>query len=362
MNRLWVRLALVYFLIMVLMVSIPPILAVTADDSGSRISDIIELAETGQNDQIIAILEEGQQGIVRAIVVALTLGGIIGTLVSIWFSRTLTRPLDNLKEAAEKIEDKDFTIRVPVEGTDEFQAVTRSFNAMASQLEKAEGLRQNLLSDVAHELRNPLHVIKGNIEAMIDGVFQRTDEELDLLLKQTQVITTLVDDLRELANAEADQLHLNLEPIEISKFLDEVVQGYQSAAAEKEISLDLALLGKLPTLQLDRARFQQVMSNLLSNAVRYTSGGGKITVSAEQLEDRVEIRVKDNGAGIEPENLPYIFDRFYRSDTARTREKGGTGLGLAIVKALTEAHGGTVQVNSTGANLGTEFTVSLPAE
>ena len=359
MNRLWVRLALVYFLIIVLMISIPPILSFFSDDSG-RIPDIIQLAEQGKNEQIIAILEEGQQGLIQAIVLALALGGIIGTLVSIWFSRTLTRPLDQLKDAAASIKNNDFSVRVPVEGTDEFQAVTQSFNSMAGQLEKAEGLRRNLLSDVAHELRNPLHVIKGNIEAMIDGVFPRTDDELERLLKQTQVITTLVDDLRELAHAEANQLQLDLRPIEIAKLLDEAVQSYQPAAAEKKIALELALLGKLPTLQVDVARMQQVIINLLSNAVRYTPEQGEILVSAEQVADHVEIRVRDNGAGIEPDALAYIFDRFYRTDKARARTKGGTGLGLAIVKALTEAHGGSVQVTSEGLGQGTEFKIQLP--
>ena len=359
MNRLWVRLALVYFLIILLMISIPPILSLLSDSSGS-IPDIIDLAEQGENEQIIAILEEGQRGLVRVIVLALTVGGLIGTLVSIRFSRTLTQPLDRLRDAAERIEEKDFSVRVPVEGTDEFQAVTQSFNSMAGQLEKAEELRRNLLSDVAHELRNPLHVIKGNIEAMIDGVFPRTDDELERLLQQTQVITTLVDDLRELAHAEADQLQLDLQPIEIAKLLDETVQSYQPAAAEKNIALELALLGKLPTLQIDAARMQQVIINLLSNAIRYTPEDGKISVSAEQTADHVEIRVRDNGAGIEPESLPYIFDRFYRTDKARARNKGGTGLGLAIVKALTEAHGGTVQVESEGLGQGTEFQICLP--
>ncbi|MEM9775576.1 MAG: HAMP domain-containing sensor histidine kinase [Chloroflexota bacterium] len=359
MNRLWVRLTLVYFLITLLMVSIPPSIAVLSDNSGG-ISEIITLVEQGENDQVIAILEENQRGLLRVVFLALVSGGIIGMLVSIRFSRTLVQPLDSLRDAAEKIEEKDFSIRVPVEGTDEFQAVTHSFNSMASQLEKAEELRQNLLSDVAHELRNPMHVIKGNIEAMIDGVFPRSNEELELLLKQTQVITTLVDDLRELAHAEADQLKLNLQSIEISKLLDETVRSYKPAAAEKNITLELALLGKLPVLELDGARIRQVIINLLSNALRYTPEGGKVIISAEHIDEFIEIRVRDNGAGIEPDALPSIFDRFYRTDKARTREKGGTGLGLAIVKALTEAHGGTVQVSSDGVGKGTEFQVRLP--
>jgi len=341
------------------MVSIPALLGVISD-SGNSAPNLVEMIEQGENEQLLKLLEDRQENVVNNISFGLIFVGLVGTVVSVWFSRTLTRPLDQLKDAAEQIKEKDFSVRVPEEGTVEFLAVTQSFNSMAGQLEKAEDLRRNLLSDVAHELRNPLHVIKGNIEAMLDGVFPRSDDELERLLKQTQVITTLVDDLRELAHAEADQLQLDLQPIEIAKLLDETVQSYQPTTAEKNITLELALLGKLPTLQIDAARIQQVIINLLSNAVRYTPENGKVSVSAEQTADHVEIRVRDNGAGIEPESLPYIFDRFYRTDKARARNKGGTGLGLAIVKALTESHGGTVQVESEGLGRGTEFQIRLP--
>ena len=359
MNRLWVRLSLVYFLVIGFITLVPTTIAFL-DDSDGPLAEITQLAQDGETDKIIAFVEEQRVGFGQLVSRFVIISGIVGLSVGVIFSRTLTRPLDRLKEATTKVQQKDFSVRVPTAtGSDEVQALSNAFNDMAGQLEKAESLRKNLLSDVAHELRNPLHVIKGNIEAMIDGVFPRSDEELNRLLGQTELLTTLVGDLHELALAEANQLTLERQPTEVAKLLDEIVQGFQAAAAGKEIKLELALHGKLPTLELDRARMRQVFSNLLSNAIRYTPAQGKVSVAAEMIGTELLISVVDSGEGIEPENLPYIFDRFYRTDKARTREKGGTGLGLAIVKALVEAHGGSVSVSSEGVGTGTKFVVRL---
>ncbi|MEM7798740.1 MAG: HAMP domain-containing sensor histidine kinase [Chloroflexota bacterium] len=360
MNRLWVRFSLLYFLVILLVVSFPVTFAILTDDT-NVLDEISNFARLGDTESIIQLVEEQQRSFVRAILVVLSIGGMIGVVVGILVSRSIASPLENLRNATGRIKVRDYSVRVPVEGSDEIMAVSQSFNEMTAQLENAETLRQNLLSDVAHELRNPLHVIKGNVEAMIDGVFPMSAEELGRILGHTQLLTTLVDDLRELAQAEANQLDLNLQKIEMARLVDDTVRGFKPTAAEKDIRLDLELLGKLPTLELDAPRIRQVLLNLLSNAVRYTPEGGYIRVSAEQIGEKVEILIKDSGVGIEPENLPMIFDRFYRTDKARTREKGGTGLGLAIVKALTEAHGGQVSVDSPGLNQGSEFRIVLPA-
>lgn len=359
MRRLWVRFSALFFLIL-LVVILMPITFALLNDSPNILDEIVILVAEGEVEAISQRVEEQQREFARGLILILITGGILGVLVGIYVSRTITAPLDDLRNATERIMGRDYSVRVPEKGSEEIQAVSQSFNEMVSQLEDSENLRRKLLSDVAHELRNPLHVIRGNIEAMIDGVFPMNEEELGHILGQTQVLTTLVEDLREVAQAEANQLDLNRQPTEIAKLIDETVRSYQSAAAEKEIHLELELLGKLPTLNIDAGRIRQVLLNLLSNGVRYTPKGGTMRVAVEQVDQIVEIRVKDTGAGIEPENLPYIFDRFYRTDKARTREKGGTGLGLAIVKALTEAHGGTATVYSAGPNLGTQFTLTLP--
>lgn len=363
MNRLWVRIGLTFFSIIFFIVLIPITLnyfGVDTVNDDNPLAQIKELALVEDFDGIIAIVEQQERILLSSLSRLLVLTGFVGSLVGVIISRSLTRPLDSLKEAADRLQQKDFTVRVPEEGTQEIRSVSRSFNDMATRLEKAEELRRNLLTDVAHELRNPLHIIKGNIEAMLDGVFPRDDAELERLLSQTELLTTLVSDLHELAQAEANQLQLERQPVEISKFLDKIVTDNRPNALDKEIDLKLALLGKLPTLHIDSARMQQVINNLLSNALRYTPQNGIISVSAEQIEQEMIIKVKDSGSGIEPENLPYIFDRFYRTDKARTRAKGGTGLGLAITKALVEAHDGTICAHSEGGGKGSEFTLRLP--
>ena len=363
MNRLWVRIGLTFFSLIFFIVLIPitlNALGVEAVNSDNPFPQIKALALEGDVDGILTIVEQQERILFNSLSRLLVFTGIVGSLVGIIISRSLTRPLDSLKEAADSIQQKDFSIRIEETGTQEIRSVSRSFNDMATRLEKAEELRRNLLTDVAHELRNPLHIIKGNIEAMLDGVFPRDDSELERILSQTELLTTLVTDLHELAQAEADQLSLDRQPVEIAKFLDKIVTDNRPNAMEKEIDLKLALMGKLPALNIDPARMQQVINNLLSNALRYTPEHGSIIVSAEEIEKELIIQVKDTGSGIEPENLPYIFDRFYRTDKARTRAKGGTGLGLAITKALVEAHDGTICADSEGSGKGTEFTLKLP--
>lgn len=360
MNRLWIRLSGFFVLVVIGVVISPILLTILSDESEPFINEITVVVETGDVELLNQLVQQQRNRLAQGILATLITGGILGIAVGIYVSRWISAPLETLRNATERIIVRDYSVRVPEEGTEEMIAVSHSFNQMVDKLENSEILRRKLLSDVAHELRNPLHVVRGNIEAMIDGVFPMNKEELGRILSQTQTLTTLVEDLHEVAQAEANQLSLSLQPVEIAQLVDETVRSYRSTAAEKEIRVELALLGKLPTLNLDAARMRQVLLNLLSNGVRYTPVGGEIRVAVEQVGETVEIRVKDSGVGIEPENLPYIFDRFYRTDKARTREKGGTGLGLAIVKALTEAHGGAVSVQSEGPNMGTQFTLKLP--
>jgi signal transduction histidine kinase len=240
--------------------------------------------------------------------------------------------------------------------------VAHAFNSMAERLEKAESLRRNLLADVAHELRNPLHVLQGNLQAILDGVYPLEGEEIGRLLTHTQHLNSLVNDLHELAQAEAKQLPLYKSEVNVAELVKETAATFHPSAVAKEIGLQVELLGKHPIVLVDKVRLRQVVSNLLNNALHYTAVGGRVQISVAQEGGLVVVRVADSGDGIAAEELPYVFDRFYRADKSRQRDYGHTGLGLAIVKAIVEAHGGEVAAESGGAGRGSTFVVRLPVK
>jgi signal transduction histidine kinase len=231
---------------------------------------------------------------------------------------------------------------------------------MAERLEKDETLRRNLLADVAHELRNPLHVIQGNLQAILDDVYPLNKEEIVHLSDQTRLLTTLVDDLYDLSQAEAHQMVLHKGMVDMADLVKETAVSFKPVAAAQNISLQVELLGATPYAHIDSDRMRQAVVNLLTNALRHTPKGGKIRATVEQKGDFLQILVHDSGTGIEPEHLPYIFDRFYRTDNARSRDRGGTGLGLAISKAIVDAHDGEIIASSSGKGLGATFEIRLP--
>jgi signal transduction histidine kinase len=231
---------------------------------------------------------------------------------------------------------------------------------MAAQLQQLESLRRNLLADVTHELRHPVHVLQGSLQAILDDVYPCNKEEIARLAEQTHHLTVLVSDLHVLAQAEAHKLPLHKQNTDIAGFVKETVAAFEPLVTAKKVTLRVELLGTMPQIAVDRARLRQGVHNLLDNALRHTPEGGAITVSVEQMRSAVQVCVQDTGDGIAAEQLPYVFDRFYRTDEARSRDRGGTGLGLAIVKANVEAHGGTVTVVSPGLGQGSTFVISLP--
>jgi signal transduction histidine kinase len=283
----------------------------------------------------------------------------VAIVAGIWMSRTLTKPMGELGDAARAIGQQDLSRRVRVHGTDEVRVLASRFNGMASQLEEAEGLRRNLLADVAHELRNPLHVLQGNLQAMLDGVYDMNNEEIARIHDQTRHLTAMVDDLHELAQAESHQMVLNRRMADIAVLVKDTSEIFQPIAASKDIELRVELLGAIPEIEVDPDRLRQVMNNLLSNALRHTPEGGNILISIQRLGQMVEVGVKDTGSGIPADQLDHVFDRFYRTDSARSREKGGTGLGLAIARAIIESHGGWMKAESPGVSKGSTFTFAL---
>jgi len=248
---------------------------------------------------------------------------------------------------------------VKINSDDEIGQVARSFNRMAESLAEADVQRRNMMADIAHELRTPLTVVQGNLEALIDGVYDLTPENVAGIHKQTVVLNRLVADLRDLALAEAGQLKLERKALPLRDVITQVSEGLEIQAHEKEVTLKVEVAANLPQVQADEQRITQVLFNLISNALRHTPAGGTITVNAELREDRVQVSVRDTGTGISPEDLPHVFERFYRADRSRARSTGGSGLGLTIAKQIVEAHGGQIWAQSwLGA--GSTFAFGLP--
>ncbi len=292
---------------------------------------------------------------VTLIIAALAAGGI-GAVLGLGISRTIGAPLAGLAGAAHDFAARKWDRRVPVAGTDEVADVARAFNSMADALQHAEMLRRNLMADIAHELRTPLTVMQGNLRALLDGIYPLEMREIATLYDETRLLSRLVADLRELALVEAGQLPLNLQTVELKTTLGRSVEQFALAAEAQETQLELSG-STLPAVKADPDRLLQVMHNLLGNALRYTPGG-RITIAAEQQATNVRVRITDTGSGIAAEDLPHLFDRFYRGDDSRSGSN--TGLGLAIAKAWVEAMGGTIGVESNTGE-GSTFWFTLQA-
>ncbi len=297
----------------------------------------------------------------RVLLTVASIAGVGGVIFGVVMSRTLTAPLNKLSEAARAIAGRDLSQRVEEKGSTELKAVARSFNEMVAALEQAEGLRRNLLADVAHELRTPLAVLQGNLRAILDEVYPLDQNEMARLYEHTRFLSRLVNDLHELAQAEAGQLPFNLQETDLAQLARATVESFRPGADEKSVTLTTDLSAGTPTISVDPARLTQVLQNLLANALRHTPTGGAIALRLEAHAESLHLTVSDTGDGIPREHLPYIFDRFYRTDSARSRDNGGAGLGLAIARAIVEAHGGRITVTSTGVpGRGSTFTIQLP--
>ncbi len=296
------------------------------------------------------------------LVVGALLATGLGLMLGLAFSRSLTAPLQRLATAARAVADRDFSRRVQVEGSAELAEVAQAFNEMTATLEQSERQRQNMVADVAHELRTPLSVVQGNLRAILDGVYPLDKAEISRLYDETRLLSRLVDDLRELALADAGQLRLNLQPTEPAQVIQATADNLALAAEAHKAALTVQAPEELPTVRADPDRLAQILRNLLVNALRHTPPGGSVTVLACVHEDAVEIAVADTGEGIAPEDLPHIFDRFWRADRSRSRDErwaGGSGLGLSVAQSLVEAQGGRIWAESTPGE-GSTFRFVLP--
>lgn len=284
----------------------------------------------------------------NTLIVAALLASGLGIVLGLVISRAVTAPLANLADAARAFAARDWSRRARVQGADEIAQVAREFNAMADELQRAEVLRRHMIADIAHELRTPLAVLQGNLSAMLDEVYPLERREIATLYDETRLLSRLVDDLRELALADAGQLPLNVQTVNVAEALRAALANFSIAADAQGVHIALTP-GEELFARADPDRLAQILRNLLANALRHTPSGGAIRVQCSvgsQQSGFVTIRVSDTGEGIAAEDLPHVFERFYRADKSRTRASGSTGLGLAIAKAWVEAMGGKIGVES----------------
>ena len=330
---------------------------------------------------------EFAQRLNRSIMFAGGIAGLFALVLGLLLTESLARPLRAVRDAARRIGAGELSVRVPLRSDDEVGDVAEAFNQMAAGLEHNEQQRRTMMADIAHELRTPLAVIRGQVEALEDGVFPLDHDNLAPIRDQSLLLARLVDDLRDLALAEAGRLPLECSEVDLLGLVQRVAAAFRPHAHGKGITLTIdepshesatapssrtrgesqdsgARVGgkgsvSMPLIWADAQRVEQILANLLSNAIRHTPEGGRVAITLSAQADQVRLRVQDSGPGIPPEDLPHIFDRFYRSDKARSRAEGGTGLGLSIARRLAQAHGGDIAAASTP-GLGATFTVVLP--
>lgn len=290
-------------------------------------------------------------------------GGLIAVTIALvmtfFLSRKMLAPVKTLTSAAQHLGRGDLSQRVQLKDKGEMGKLAQAFDSMADDLERTEQLRQNMVADAAHELRTPLSNIKGYLEAIRDGIKRPDADTIRSLDEEATLLSRLVDDLQALSLAEAGELKLNRQVEDIAKLINKAAAFKQDQMILKGVSISTGAPQKLPPVNVDSRRISQVLYNLLENAIAHTEKGGNITVTAQEENNRVKISVTDTGEGIPAEDLPNIFERFYRVDKSRARATGGSGLGLTIAKRLVEAHGGKIEARSE-LGKGSCFSFTLP--
>ncbi|MBI2849409.1 MAG: HAMP domain-containing protein [Chloroflexi bacterium] len=370
LSRLSVRLTIAFLLAAVLGVVLVAVLAYrsTSSEFSNFISDVEAMEQMmggGMMGGMMGIppFAQAARDFLDSLERTLWLAGLSGVALALFlgylFTRQIVAPLDEVTNAAGQVARGDLKQRVTVRGSGELARLGESFNWMAATLSRDQQLRQNMVADIAHELRTPLSILQGNIEAMQDGVLEASPENLASIHQETLLLARLVEDLRTLSLADGGQLGFQPQDTDLKSLTRQVLDGFQTQLAAKNITSSVEAPDNLPEVWVDPDRTAQVLRNLLSNALHFTPERGKITVKLTDSGEGVAVSVIDNGTGIPAEDLPRVFDRFYRVDRSRSRSTGGSGLGLAIVKQLVEAQGGRVWAESAEGK-GSAFSFLLP--
>lgn len=314
-------------------------------------------------DESAPIQPGGEQALTEKLFSSVQKAALIGVgiaiLSSLFLGYWFLKPVQQLTRAATELGKGDLNQRVSAEGKDELAQLGKTFNQMAESLQRAEDSRKAMTADIAHELRTPLAVQRATVEAMLDGVYPLDEDSLQPVLEQNLLLARLVDDLRTLALADAGELRLDKVETDIARVAASVMNRFQSQAGKTGIMLEFHQSDENIVSVADPIRLEQILTNLMGNAIRFTPSGGTIRMEVTNQANLVEVTVKDSGTGIPDDSLPYIFDRFYRVDKARNREEGGSGLGLAIARQLARAQSGDLTARNHP-NGGAEFRLTLP--
>ncbi|MCG8353206.1 MAG: ATP-binding protein [Chloroflexales bacterium] len=296
----------------------------------------------------------------QAVLVSIVAALIATVAVSLFVSRHIVEPLHAISTVSQRLAQGFYRERAVVNSDDELADLSEHVNQLAEELEQTEQRRLALLSDVTHELRTPLATIEGYMEGMLDGIVRADRQTYMLILRETNRLQRLIEDLELLSRAEAGQIPIMVRPVRLRPLLEDLIVQFQPQCAADDINLELALPPILPLVLADADRIGQVLINLLANALRYTQGGGSVTVRIIVESANLRVSVEDTGIGITPDQLPNIFERFYRVDKSRSRTSGGSGIGLTIARHLIYAHGGTIWAESEGLGKGAAFHFTLP--
>lgn len=310
-------------------------------------------------------LSSEEELFLRRTTLAIGLAALAGVLVAVgmgfFLSRGLVRPIRRLTEASEALAEGELQQQVPVTSQDELGQLTATFNKMSTDLYQADQQRKRMTADITHDLSTPLQIISGYVEMLEDGEVTLTPQRIEIIKTEIEHLRRLVGDLTTLAQVEAGGLEIQLNMVQPRTVLERTYQAYQPIAARQGVDLRLDISGVLPEIHVDEGRIQQVLKNLLENALRYTPKNGVIQLAGSVDGGNVQISIRDSGAGIEPDDLPYVFDRFYRADKARGGNAGKMGLGLAICKALVTAMGGKIAAQSAGKDQGAAIILTFDA-
>jgi len=281
-------------------------------------------------------------------------------IASIFIAKRIAKPIVNLSDAAQAVSKGDLSVRVSLpQGKDELTGLVQSFNNLVQNLQRQDELRKRLTSDIAHELRTPLNTLLAQTEGMLDGIWEASPEHLEATRSEVLRLIRIVSDLDQVIQAEAGEMNISRDEINLSEVAENIVDSMTAAFQQQGIQLSSRVITDGWVVG-DKQRMAQVVSNLITNSLKHTSQGGEVIVSVERRARTVEVKIMDNGTGISPADLPFVFERFYRGDRSRSREKGGSGLGLTIVKGIVEAHQGNITIESV-VGKGTSITLTFPA-
>lgn len=284
---------------------------------------------------------------------------LLALLLGVLLSRSISKPIRELTQATRNMTNGRLGEQVPVRSQDEIGELARSFNKMSADLARSFELRKQMTADIAHELRTPLSLILGHAEGVKDGVLKPTRKTFEIIREEAEHLEQLVNDLRILSLADAGELTVEFQPVNVNDFMSDIHAHYLTLFTQKRIALNLELAPDILTANLDPSRFAQVLNNILDNALRHTREGGRVELKTQLAENRIQLSVKDSGEGVASEEAAHLFDRFYRADQSRNRNDGGSGLGLAIAKSIVEMHGGRIWAESEKGK-GLKVVIELP--